>query len=317
MPINTLATATIFMTTLDKVAQMTALTGYMEANAGQVIYNGGDEVKIPSISLDGLADYDRDNGYTQGAVSLKYQTKRMTQDRGRKFRLDAMDVNETNFVATATGVMGQFQTEKVVPEMDAYRLSAITTQVIKAANTVGSVTSDMVEYGYTASESNVLRKIKEGIKKIRAKGFTGELVIHATPDVTLELETAIAGKIKSVTFAQGGIDTQVPAVDGVPIIETPNNLMVSAITVLDGKTSGQTKGGFTKAASGLNVNFIVLPKTAPIAVSKQDKMRIFDPENNQSANAWDMDYRRFHDLWIKDNAIPGFFVNIKDAKPAE
>ena len=42
----------------------------------------------------------------------------MTQDRGRKFQLDAMDVDETNFVATATSVMNVFQEEKVVPEID-------------------------------------------------------------------------------------------------------------------------------------------------------------------------------------------------------
>ena len=44
MAINTLATATLFMTTLDRVAVQEATTGWMDANAGQVIYNGGSEV---------------------------------------------------------------------------------------------------------------------------------------------------------------------------------------------------------------------------------------------------------------------------------
>ena len=34
--------------------------------------------------------------------SDKYQ--KMTQDRGRKFQLDSMDVDETNFVTTASSV---------------------------------------------------------------------------------------------------------------------------------------------------------------------------------------------------------------------
>lgn len=70
--------------------------------------------------MDGLADYDRQEGYTDGAVNLKYETKTMTQDRGRRFTLDAMDVNESNFVATASSVMGEFQRTHVVPEIDAY-----------------------------------------------------------------------------------------------------------------------------------------------------------------------------------------------------
>lgn len=60
MAINTLAAATLFMTMLDKVAVQEATTGWMDANAGRVIYNGGDEVKIPTMALQGMGDYDRD-----------------------------------------------------------------------------------------------------------------------------------------------------------------------------------------------------------------------------------------------------------------
>ncbi len=44
-------------------------------------------MKIPKMSVQGLGDYDRDNGYQQGGVTLEYETRRMTQDRGRKFSL--------------------------------------------------------------------------------------------------------------------------------------------------------------------------------------------------------------------------------------
>lgn len=43
-----------------------AVTGWMEANAGKVKYTGGAEVKIPKMSVQGLGDYDRDNGYLMG-----------------------------------------------------------------------------------------------------------------------------------------------------------------------------------------------------------------------------------------------------------
>ena len=63
MAINTLATATLFMTQLDKIAVQEATTGWMDANAGQVIYNGGAEVKIPKMNIQGMGDYDREAGY--------------------------------------------------------------------------------------------------------------------------------------------------------------------------------------------------------------------------------------------------------------
>lgn len=307
MAINTLATATLFQKTLDKVAVREMTTGWMDANAGQVIYNGGAEVKIPKMSVQGMGDYDRDNGYQQGGVTLEYETRKMTQDRGRKFHLDAMDVNETNFVATASSVMGEFQRVHVVPEIDAYRISKLATDTITAKK------AGMIEYGYTpgAEGTSALRKLKEGIRAVRDL-YAGPLVCHATSDFLMELELELAGKITAATFSKGGIDTKVPAVDGVPIIMTPSNRMYTAITLLDGKTGGQEAGGYKKGETAKNLNFFLCPRMTPIAITKQDVMRIFDPVTNQRANAWQMDYRRFHDIWILDNKLDSVFLSIKD-----
>lgn len=310
MPINTLTTATLFQNKLDKVAIQEAVTGWMDANAGQVIYNGGAEVKIPKMSVQGLGDYDRDNGYQQGGVTLEYETRKMTQDRGRKFQLDPMDVNENNFVTTAAAVMGEFQRMYVVPEIDAYRISKIATEAI-TANKAG-----MVTYGYTpgAEQTSALRKLKEGIKAVRNMGYNTPLIVHATPDFIMELELELAGKITAVTFSQGGINTQVPSVDSVPLISTPSNRMYTAIKINDGKTGGQEQGGYKKGDTAKDINFMILPRTTPIAITKQDIMRIFDPTVNQKLNAWQMDYRRFHDLWVLDNKIDSVYLSIKDTE---
>lgn len=310
MAINTLATATNFQKALDVLAVREAVTGWMETNAGQVKYTGGAEVKIPKMSVQGLGDYDRDNGYLMGSATLEYETKKMTQDRGRKFQLDSMDVDETNFVTTASSVMGEFQRTKVIPEIDAYRLSKIATEAINA-NVAG-----MVQYGYTpgAANTSALRKVKEGIAAIRDLGYDGPLVIHATDSFILELELELANKISTVNFKKGGIITKVPAVDEVPIIPTPANRLVTAIKLNDGKTSGQEKGGFEKGATAKDINFEIMPLKTPVAISKQDKMRIFDPNTNQKADAWAMDYRRFHDLWILENKVNSIYVSIKDSE---
>lgn len=310
MPINTLATATLFQNTLDKKAIQEAVTGWMDANAGQVLYNGGAEVKIPKMSIQGLGDYDRDNGYQKGGITLEYETRKMTQDRGRMFQLDPVDINENNFVTTAASAMGEFQRMHVIPEIDAYRLSKIATEAITAEK------AGMVEYGYTpgAESTSALRKVKEGINAVREMGYNGSLLIHATPDFIMELELELAGKIIATTFSKGGINTQVPSVDGVPLISTPSNRMYTAIELQDGKTGGQEAGGYKKGSTAKSINFMVLPTTTPIAVTKQDVMRIFDPNVNQKLNAWQMDYRRFHDIWVLDNKMDSIYLSIKEAK---
>lgn len=309
MAINTLETATLFQNNLDKVAVQEATTGWMDANAGQVIYRGGSEVKIPKMSVQGLGDYDREEGYRRGAVSLNYETRKMTQDRGREFQIDPMDVDETSFVATAASIMGEFQRTQVVPEIDAYRISKIATDTITADK------AGMIEYGYKpgATGTSALRKLKEGIKAIR-DGYNGPLVCQATSDFILELEMELAGKITAVSFVKGGIETRVPAVDGVPIISTPSNRMYTAIKINDGKTVEQEKGGYEKGTTAKDLNFFICPKTTPIAITKQDIMRIFDPTVNQKLNAWKMDYRRFHDIWVLENKLDSIYLNIKEEK---
>lgn len=80
------------------------------------------------------------------------------------------------------------------------------------------------------------------------------------------------------------------------------------------KDSGQEKGGYEKGTSAKNLNFFICPVTTPIAVTKQDIMRIFDPTTNQKLNAWQMDYRRFHDMWILDNKLDSIYLSIQEAK---
>ena len=92
-----------------------ATSGWMEANAGQVKYTGGREIKIPTLSTDGLGDYDRSSGYPRGKVSVTYQAKTMTQDRGIQFLLDRIDADESGFIANAAAAMSAFQSENVIP----------------------------------------------------------------------------------------------------------------------------------------------------------------------------------------------------------
>lgn len=307
---NVIKYATLFQNELDKAAVHEMLTGWMDSNAGKVKYNGGKEVKIPQLTVDGLGDYDRGSagGYAGGDVKFEYKTYEMTQDRGRKFSIDAMDVDETGFVLTAGNIMGEFQRTKVIPEIDAYRLSALATKAMSVAGDTN------VKYGYTPAAATILAEIKLGIKTIRENGYNGQLIIHANYDVVNELEMAMSNKISSVTFAQGGINTQVPAVDNCPIIVTPSNRLYSSITLYDGVTDGQKTGGYVKGSTAKDLNFIIVPRDVPLAITKQDIMRIFDPTTNQAANAWAMDYRRYHDIWVLDNKIKSIYANIKQAK---
>ena len=165
MAINTIEYAAVFQKELDKQILEGSTSGWMEENAGQVIYNGGKEIKLPLVSTQGLADYDRDAGYSTGAVTFAYETYRMEQDRGRRFRLDAVDVDETAFALSAANVAGEFQRTRVIPEVDAYRYS-------KLASLAG------IESEYTPDTEDILSELTADLGQIMdITGGEGELVV--------------------------------------------------------------------------------------------------------------------------------------------
>ena len=295
---NDIDYATIFQTVLDQQIVQESVTGFMDSNAGQIIYNGGKSVKVPKLSMTGLGDYNRATGYPEGSVSLEYETFTMTQDRGAQFLLDQMDVNESNFVANATRTMSEFQS-------DAYRISKIATYAMNS-----SYASSNVEYGYSPSDSTIVGKLADAVE---IGGY--DSYILATPTVVKALEMVIgSNNLSSVSYSQGGFDQTVPAFNGRPIIKVDPSRMVSAIQTYD--LNNGAGGGWAKASSALDINFIVVPRTAPIGVNKLDEPKIFEPREVQEYSGWLIDYRRYHDLWIMDNQLKGVYVNFKDAAPS-
>ena len=303
MPINTLQYSQQFQTVLDAQMLAGATSAFMEANAGQVKYDGGDTVHIPEISMQGLAKYDRDEGFNQGSVTLKFNPYKMTQDRGRTFQLDSMDVNETNFVATAGTVMGEFQRTQVIPEIDAYRYSKISAL---------ATAENKVTTGFTPAVATILEKLEAEITEIQdVVGEEEGLIIVMSTKLRTILNNAdkFNRYLNVAEFKNGSVNTTVKSFNDIPILGVPSARMKTQYVFADGKTANQQAGGFKADTGAKDINWIIMPQRAPIAVSKTDKVRIFTPELNQKADAWKIDYRKYHDLWIPKNRFAAIRVN--------
>lgn len=285
MAINTIEYAKIFQRQLDKQIVQAATSGWMEENAKQVIYNGGDEIKIPKLDLQGLGSYNRAEGYTAGAVTYGFETHKLTQDRSRRFRLDAMDVDESGFGLAAANVASEFQRTKVIPEIDAYRYSKLATYA--------GITSE-----YDPDASTVLSMLMENLSAVQdISSDEGLVIIVARPVYDkLCLSKDFGRSINVDTFKQGGIDMVVKTINGMPVLPVPSARMKSAYTF---STGGE--GGFTPASDAVQINWIICPRSSPIAISKTDNIKIITPEVNQFADAWDIDYRKYHDIFVPDN----------------
>lgn len=283
--LNTIEYGKVFQKELDKQMVEASTSGWMEENCSQVIYNGGKEIKLPKMSLQGLGDYNRDSGYTDGVVTYGYETFTMSQDRGRRFRLDAMDVDETSFGLAAASVASEFQRTKVIPEIDAYRYSTLATGAGK-------------KYTGTPTSADVLTKLLTHIGELADIAGDEELIVTmARPIYNLLVNSSEIQKHLEISqFKQGEADFAVKSINGVKIIPVSSARMKTAYTYV-----ADSDGGFTPTSTAKDINWIICPKSAPIAVSKTDNVKIITPEINQTADAWDFDYRKYHDLFITDN----------------
>lgn len=302
MALNSLAYATQLQKKLDASATLGLTSGWMDANARQVEYNGGNKIKMPDISTTGLKDYDRDKGYPEGSVTLTLKVYEMTMDRGTSFQLDAMDIDETNFIANATTVVGKFQKEQVLPEIDAYRYSKLYA-LLKEAERMTT---------YTAEEKTVMDALLADIGMIRDEiGEEIPLVISIALKVKtiLEKDDKFAKRLDVADFKAGVINTRLKQIDNCYLKPVPSARMKTSYVFRDGKSEGQEDGGFAPGESSKQINWIITAQDAPIAVTKQDKMKIIDPETYQKADAWFIGYRRYHELWYPENRYKKGFVN--------
>lgn len=291
MAINTLAMSKKMTETLDKAVVQKAVTGFFADNVLSAQFVGAKSVLIPTMSMDGLGDYDRDEGFSVGGVTVTQDTYTLSMDRGRSFQIDRMDNDET-VVDVAGQLSGEFLRTKVVPELDAYVLSALAA---KAKEKNQLVTTESLETEVYSLWQDALIAVQD------ATGF-GEDQLVAFVDTkfwaALNKTPAITRQIVVSDFSKGGVSTQVKTLDGVTLLPVSSARMKDAFDFKDGKTGGQEAGGFAPATSAKSVGLILCPKKIGGLVKKTEKTRVFSPDQYQKADAWKIDYRLYYDFFI-------------------
>jgi len=57
-----------------------------------------------------------------------------------------------------------------------------------------------------------------------------------------------------------------------------------------------------------NLQFLICDPQAIIAVKKHVKLRVFVPDENQSLDAYKIQYRLYHDCFVYDQKVKGIYV---------
>ena len=296
---NVIALAEKYLTLLDEVYQQVAKTAVLDAPDDMVREaEMADTIYLAKMAIDGLGDYARNSGHVGGDVDLSWEAHQFTQDRGRSFQVDTMDNLETAGVAFGR-LSGEFLRSKVVPEIDAYRFA---TMFGKAGT---KVSADL-------TATTALEAIDTGIQVMDDAEVPEEgRIIFVTPTIFKFLKQSDQLS-RYFNVQEGGpkVNRNIIELEDATIVKVPQARFYSQITLYDGTTAGQEAGGYIKTATtGRDLNFLIIHPSAVLGIKKHVRPRIFDPETNQTADAWKFDYRIYHDLFVPDNKVDGIYAH--------
>ena len=288
---NNIALSKVYTNLLDEVYQQSALTAVLESDASLARQGANaNEIVIPKLSMDGLADYSRNSGYVNGDVTLNWETVQFNYERGRMFSVDNMDNEETQNIAFGR-LAGEFIRTKVVPELDAFRFA-------KYASVVGAGTA----IGALATGADVIAALRTATSAMDEAEVPMEYRhLFITPTLMGLVEDMDTTKSKEVLarFAS--------------ITKVPQTRFYSAIELLDGKSSGEEKGGYKKAEGAAELNFEIIHKPATLQFTKHAVPKVISPEMNQDADAWKYGYRNYGLCDTYENKAAGIYVHKKEA----
>ena len=324
---------------LDEVYKAGSCTNILDGSTALVRAGANaNEIVIPKISTEGLADYSRNGGYVSRNTAFTNETVAFNYDRGGKFSVDAMDNEETAGLAFGS-LAADFVRTKTVPELDAFRFATYAAEpMISSAS--GTLASGEAVLAALVSAQNTLDE-----DEVSPEGR----YLFITPTLYNLAQNVDTYKSKAVFDGFAGVS------------KVPQSRFYTAIDMLDGTSEGETAGGYRKgtdhyeatasepadwsanyanyytksgsgytavsggsapswaaetyyaktASAGKDINFMIIEKSAVIQYPKHTVNKVISPEENQFSDSWMFFFRAYGLAAIYENRAAGIYLHHK------
>lgn len=280
---NNIQAAKKYLPVLDEIYKLNSLTAVLDGNP-ELVREGANagELLIAKLSMQGLADYNRNTGYVDGDVTLEWETIKADYDRGRMFSVDNVDNQDSADMAFGQ-LADEFIRTKVTPELDATRFAkyAQTSGVGKAS-------------GALDDGAKVIAAIRKAVTTMDEAEVPAEgRILFITPTLKGLIDDLDTNKSREVLkkFAE--------------VKEVPQSRFFTQITL-----TPNAGGGYSKTATtGKDINFMIVHPTATVQFPKHVAPKVVTPEQNQNADAYKFGYRIVGVAKVKENKVSGIYVH--------
>lgn len=284
---NNIEISTIYLPKLDEVYKNEAKTSILDGDETTVQKGLNGEIKVAKLDMDGLGDFSRNDGYTKGSTTFKWETVKYDKERSQDLRIDRLDNQEALGLPFAK-LSGEFVRTKVVPETDAARIAKIAS--------VEGISEKEEALKDGAGVVTALRACTNKMDEDEVS--TENRILFITPTLRGMIDDLDTTKSKKVLERFS------------TIIEVPQTRMYTAVTLNDGKTNY----GYKKAVGANDINFLCVEKSAAVTAMDQF-IKYFTPDEDQNGDSNVFKYRN-NNLYghVYENKLAGVYCSYAPAE---
>lgn len=288
---NSFVLAQNYLGILDEIYKYGAKSTALDAT--NVEFVNADTIKYYKMTVDGLADYNRNNGFVAGSTTGTWETHQLQIDRGVELGVDRMDNDETRDLAFGK-LLGEFGRTQMNPEIDAYRFAKLagTQGILTASADIVRGTTDVAALIDVAEEAMNEKEVPQEGRLL----YVSEAAYGA-------LRAKITREIRN---GEGNLNNNVEIYNEMQVVRVPQNRFLSAITLNDGSSAF----GYSKATGAKKINFMIVHPSAVLACKKLAVAKVFSPEENQKKDGWLFQARLYHDIFVRENKMAGVYAHI-------
>lgn len=258
-------------------------------------------IKIPLLSTGGRVDGDRTKiGDFSQNFSNDWETKTLTNHRIWQTLVHPQDVNQTNMVASISNITKVMNETKKFPELDAMMFSTIYS-LRNAQKAITAETADLTANTVLTKFDAMMDAMDEALVPV-----SGRVLYCDTYTKTL-IDNAIAivrnnGDKKLVR--------SVSRIEEVDIVSVPTALFKTEYKFNDGKTSGQTDGGFVAKSTAKDMAMILLHPSAILPIVSYSFAQL-QPPSALSQGKYVYFEESFEDVFILNKRVDAIQICVK------
>ena len=261
----------------------------------------GKTMYIPNLTVAGARAANRDsiNGSFSRNWDNELQAVTLQMDREWDTLVDPMDMVETNEIATIANITRAFNELQKLPEMDAF----LASKLAEFASAFGGTSTQSL------TSSTILTEWDNGIAYMTNQRVNRDRCVAYMTPATYKLLKQATGMTRFIEVTNGirDVDRNVARLDGVRVIEVPEDMMKTAYTF----TSGWT----IDTAHAQQINFMIVDPLAVAAPIKYDTSMMSAP-TAQSKGKYLYYERYYYGAFILNQRQAGVYAHLGSAPSA-